>query len=303
MFLFARLLFSQHCMALVQGVLGAPFSCMKGTDLSRNGIYQPTIPFSDYLRGKCRVVDFENIKQLGAGVAGVVNLARHKPSQRLVAVKKIYAGDSNMFHKFRAEECTQHALNGSPYTMQHYCTVVDDSNVYFVMEFVEGVTELRPQLRDGKNARKFSDHQLKSFALQLIESTAQILERGVIHGDLKSANVLLTRDDRLKIIDFGLARFVQDAGSNFKQKPDLDWFLLGVHLFELFTRGKVFREVYPKGSGEKWKSLRISLKCPTGIKADECDLVRSLVLSGSGFWKLRSISGRSEFLRTHPYFK
>lgn len=251
--------------------------------------------------GECHLKDFVTVRQLGSGTAGVVNLAVHKPTNTKFAIKKIYAGNPDKFKKFRSEECTQHALNGSPYVAQHYCTMVDQDYVYFVLEYVEG-RELRPLLRDKERSQQFSYSQLKSIALQLVEATAYIQERRIIHGDLKSANVLITSDHRVKLIDFGLARFMDDSGRKFQQKPDIDWFLLGVHIFELLTRGKVFREYYPKGSGEDWKSLRKDIICCSEFTAAACDLFKTLVLKKSPFWKLRSPSEKLQFLRSHAFF-
>lgn len=273
---------------------------MKAAPLEHDSLYIPALPRAGRF-GECHLKDFTVIRQIGAGNAGTVSLAVHKQTNTKVAIKAIYGGNPAKFKKFRSEECTQHALNGGPYVAEHYCTIVDREYVYFVLEYVEG-KELRPLLRD-KDRTSLSSGQLKHIALQLIDATAYIQEHEVIHGDLKSANVLLSADGRIKLIDFGLARFMDDPGRKFRQKADIDWFLLGVHIYELLTRGKVFREFYPKGHGEEWKSLRKRIKCPSEVSASGCELIKILVLQKSPLWRLATATERLHYLRDHEYFR
>lgn len=289
--------------ALAAGFTMAKQDCMSGTPLADyTGNYSPTIRSSSYLGGECKLGDFEVKQSLGSGNSGTVSFAIHSPSGRKVALKKIYAGNKDKFKSFRSEECTQNALSGNQFIASHYCTMVKDDYVYFVIEYSEGAKELRPMLRDGRGAKVLSNHQLKSIAVQLADATAYIQSMGIIYRDLKSANVLLSKDGRIKLIDFGMARYFSESGSKFREKPDVDWFLLGVHIYELATRGKVFSEDYSMRGGNRWKKLRMHFKCPKALSKDACDLVKLLILKGSKIYQTTSPSDRLSLIKFHPYF-
>ncbi len=276
--------------------------CKQGAVLQSSAQeYIPAITTKHSLGGQCRLSDFHKIRELGAGNSGSVHLAIHKPTGLNVAIKQVLSMNPKRFESLRREECIQHHLNGSPWTIQHYCTMVEGDYTYFVMEYRKSYRELRPMLRDGKGASKLSDRTLKSIALNLVEAAAHILEQGVTYRDLKSANVLVSGSS-IALIDFGMARWETKSQGRLMDSSDIDWFLLGVHIFELASRGKVYSEVLGKGRGNKWKKLLHSFSCPKYIESQACDLIRQLVTKNSKFYQLRSLPERKRFILQQPYF-
>ncbi len=160
------------------------------------------------------IAGFRIIRELGRGGMGIVFLAEQSQPRRLVALKLLHSADPSLsaIQRFQAEAASLGRL-------QHpgIASVIEagaarlDSGVrpYLAMEFIEGqqLDEYLAEHAPSMNER-----------LQLSSSIADALshahERGVLHGDLRSANVLVDAEGRAKLIDFGL------AGSVERDKPD-----------------------------------------------------------------------------------
>ncbi len=135
-----------------------------------------------------RVGPYELLSPLGAGGMGEVWKARDKRLDRIVAIKFPQAQFTDRFER---EARTIAALN-HPNLAQIY-DVGDD---YIVMEYIDG-----EPVRPLEDARKVLDA-----AVQMADGLAAAHAAGVVHRDLKPGNVLLTREGRVKILDFGLAK-------------------------------------------------------------------------------------------------
>jgi eukaryotic-like serine/threonine-protein kinase len=155
---------------------------------------------------------YEIVSLLGAGGMGEVYRARDSRLRRDVAIKVLPQAlslDADRMRRFEQEALATAALN-HPNILAVFDIGTSDGSPYVVSELLEGET-LRERLRSGAIAvRKTLD-----YGLQIAHGLAAAHEKGIIHRDLKPENLFLTKDGRVKILDFGLAKLTQtDPGSN-----------------------------------------------------------------------------------------
>ncbi|HEY3841213.1 MAG TPA: protein kinase, partial [Bryobacteraceae bacterium] len=148
--------------------------------------------------GTCRG-PYEIVSPIGAGGMGEVYKARDTRLDRTVALK---ISKEAFSERFGREARAVAALNHP-----NICQLYDVGPDYLVMEFVEG-TPIGPV----DSTRKLLD-----IAVQIADGLAAAHGAGIIHRDLKPDNILMTREGRVKILDFGLAKMAAAAASNTDQ--------------------------------------------------------------------------------------
>src|SRR5262249_32254418 len=144
---------------------------------------------------------YEILSQLGTGAMGVVYRAFDHHLQRPVAIKILDQPDNGdqKPHRMLREARIVSTLN-HPNIRGVYEIVEDPDVTFIVMEFIEGET-LRHSIPHGG----LSTELVVRYGVQMADALAHAHERGIIHRDLKSANVMITPDGSSKILDFGLA--------------------------------------------------------------------------------------------------
>src|SRR5450755_4322826 len=149
---------------------------------------------------------YEIVSLLGAGGMGEVYRARDSRLRRDVAIKVLpreLSLDADRMRRFEQEALATAALN-HPNILAVFDIGTSEGSPYVVSELLEGET-LRERLRSGAlPTRKALD-----YALQIAHGLAAAHEKGIIHRDLKPDNLFVTKDGRLKILDFGLAKLTQ----------------------------------------------------------------------------------------------
>jgi eukaryotic-like serine/threonine-protein kinase len=152
-----------------------------------------------------KIGPYEVAGQIGAGGMGEVYKARDPRLGRDVAIKVLpssFSSDPNRLQRFAQEARAAAALN-HPNILAIFDIGEDKGAPYVVSELLEGET-LRGRLRSGAlSVRKAID-----FALQMAHGLGAAHEKGIVHRDLKPENLFITHDNRLKILDFGLAKLI-----------------------------------------------------------------------------------------------
>jgi len=156
-----------------------------------------------------RLGPYEVVSPLGAGGMGEVYRAKDPRLGREVAIKVLpatFSKDADRLKRFESEARAAGVLNHPGITAVYdFGTNPDDGSPYIVTELLEGET-LRSRLSSGPiPVRKALD-----WAVQIARGLAAAHEKGIVHRDLKPENLFLTRDGRVKILDFGLAKLKVD---------------------------------------------------------------------------------------------
>jgi serine/threonine protein kinase len=139
---------------------------------------------------------------LGAGGMGEVYRATDTRLRRVwvKVVASEFALDRDRLHRFQQEALAAAALNHRN-ILAIYDIGTDSHQTYLVSELLEGHT-LRERLASGAlNVRK-----TLSYTVQIAHGLGAAHEKGIVHRDVKPENLLVTHDDRVKILDFGLAK-------------------------------------------------------------------------------------------------
>ena len=151
---------------------------------------------------------YEIVAPLGAGGMGEVYKARDPRLDRLVALKILpgdFANDATARERFEREARAASALN-HPNILSVFDVGRDAGAEYLVTELVDGTT-LRERLAAGPPPPREVVH----LGAQIADGLAAAHGAGLIHRDLKPENVMVTRDGRVKILDFGLAKPLHDS--------------------------------------------------------------------------------------------
>ena len=158
-----------------------------------------------------RLNTYEIVGPLGAGGMGEVYRARDTKLDREVALKlvlEVFAGDRDRATRFEREAKALAALN-HPNVATLYGLEHADGRHFLVMELVEGET-LGDRIARNPGGLPLED--ALQIARQIAEALEAAHEKGVVHRDLKPANVKITPDDKVKVLDFGLAKVAERDG-------------------------------------------------------------------------------------------
>jgi len=149
---------------------------------------------------------YEIVSPIAAGGMGEVYRGRDTRLERDVAVKVLPRGvatDPERVRRFQLEARAAGVLN-HPNVTALYDVGTHDGAPYVVSELLEGQT-LRQRMDEGPiPVRKAFD-----YGVQIAHGLAAAHEKGIVHRDLKPENVFITRDGRVKILDFGLAKLTE----------------------------------------------------------------------------------------------
>jgi len=198
-----------------------------------------------------KISKYEIVRKLGAGGMGDVFLARDNQLKRSVALKFLspnLASDESFTARFMREAQSAAALN-HPNIVTIFEVAEYDSHVFIAMEFVEGKS-----LREIIDSGNMKYENCLDTAVQICEGLEAAHNARLIHRDIKPLNILVDADNRVRILDFGLARAEDDIqltqagmtigtvnymspeqGQGEEADTRSDTFSLGIVLYEMFT--------------------------------------------------------------------
>src|SRR5438132_1323038 len=158
-----------------------------------------------------RLAHYEITSHLGSGGMGDVYQATDSKLGRSVAIKLLpaaFASDPERLARFRREAQVLASLN-HPNIAHIYGLEECGDTRCIVMELVEGET-LQARIRRGP----VGVDEALTIAQQIADALEAAHEKGVVHRDLKPGNVMTTRDGKVKVLDFGLAKAYQTSPSD-----------------------------------------------------------------------------------------
>lgn len=154
---------------------------------------------------------YEIIQQIGSGGGGVVYLARHVRLGKFVVLKASRYTMSKRAEVLRREVDAMKNLSHT-YIPQVYDFFQEDDVVYTVMDYVEGESLDKPL----KRGERFSQPQVIEWACELLDALSYLHTRpprGILHADIKPANIMLTPQGDIRLIDFNIALALGEEGA------------------------------------------------------------------------------------------
>jgi serine/threonine protein kinase/Tfp pilus assembly protein PilF len=149
------------------------------------------------------ILHYKIIDKLGEGGMGIVYKAEDNKLKREVAIKFLprqISSDAEERQRFEIEAQAAAALN-HPNIATIYAIEESDKEVFIVMEFIHGI-ELKEKFKNGPLDFEESQNIIE----QVAEGLKVAHKKGIIHRDIKSANIMITQSGLVKIMDFGLAK-------------------------------------------------------------------------------------------------
>jgi serine/threonine protein kinase/tetratricopeptide (TPR) repeat protein len=144
------------------------------------------------------------LEKLGEGGMGIVYKAHDTKLDRTVALKFLpvaVSSDSDEMARFINEAKAVSSLSHPQIATIHYLEEAGDQK-FLVLEYIEGGT-----LRQEMRRHQLSVSQVLEYAIQIAEGLAHAHKKGIVHRDIKTDNVMISGEGKLKITDFGLAKF------------------------------------------------------------------------------------------------
>ena len=200
---------------------------------------------------------YELLELIGVGGMADIYRARDIQENRIVAVKILkteFAGSDEFLRRFR-NESKAIALLSHPNIVKIYDVGFSDKVQFIVMEYVDGITLTDYIEQQGVLKWRDAVH----FTVQVLRALQHAHDRGIVHRDVKSSNIMLLRDGTIKVMDFGIARFNRENNKTMSEKTigsvhyispeqargDItdersDIYSVGVALYEMLTGKKPF---------------------------------------------------------------
>lgn len=200
---------------------------------------------------------YELLELIGTGGMADIYKAKDITEDRIVAVKILkneFAGSEDFLRRFR-NESKAIALLSHPNIVKIYDVGFNEQIQFIVMEYIDGISLAEYIKLQG--VLKWKDAVY--FTVQILRALQHAHDRGIVHRDIKSQNVMMLHDGTIKVMDFGIARFNRETDKTLSEKaigsvhyisPEQargemtdeksDIYSVGVMLYEMLTGQKPF---------------------------------------------------------------
>jgi NIMA (never in mitosis gene a)-related kinase 1/4/5 len=201
---------------------------------------------------------FTRVKSLGKGSFGEAILVKRNTSGELFVLKEIWIGD--MDQKGRTETSNEVRilqLVKHPNIVAYHGSFEEDGKLYIVMDYADG-GDLSMRINSAKTSGLLTEDEIMYYFMQLALSMKHIHDKNILHRDLKTQNIFLTKEGVVKLGDFGISKVLNSEtemastviGTPYYLSPELcedmpynhksDIWALGCVLYELTTLKHAF---------------------------------------------------------------
>ena len=259
--------------------------------------------------------DFQILKVLGRGSFGKVCLVEYKATKEHYAMKSLKKDvllDQDQVESTILEKKILQSLE-HPFLVGMVFCFQTEERIYFIMPFIRG-GELFQHLRASKY---FPEEKVKFYAASIGLALDYLHSKGIIYRDIKPENILIGEDGYLKLIDFGMAKFLKqdEKATSFCGTPEYlapevitgeghnraaDWWSFGILIFEMLCGIPPF---YCDNTEKMYDLItRAELRFPKKIPLSENakDLIKKLLVKKQDS-RLGAVNGFDE-IRNHPFF-
>ncbi|HVO74660.1 MAG TPA: protein kinase [Ignavibacteriaceae bacterium] len=247
------------------------------------------------------VLHYKIIEELGRGGMGVVYLAEDTKLKRNVAIKFLphfISSNAEERKRFEIEAQAAASLN-HPNICTIYSIEEAGDNVFIVMEYVDGkelktIVETRHPDKSGQVGVSLPTDEAINYAIQIAEGLEAAHRKGIVHRDIKSQNIMVAADGKVKIMDFGLAKigggaqvtkFGSAMGTAAYMSPEqakgdevdhrTDIWSFGVVLYEMLNGELPFKGSYDQAV--IYSILNEEIKLPSGINPELSNLFYKII--------------------------
>ena len=159
---------------------------------------------------------YELLELIGTGGMADIYKAKDITEDRIVAVKILkneFAGSEDFLRRFR-NESKAIALLSHPNIVKIYDVGFNEQIQFIVMEYIDGISLAEYIKLQG--VLKWKDAVY--FTIQILRALQHAHDRGIVHRDIKSQNVMMLPDGTIKVMDFGIARFNRETDKTLSEK-------------------------------------------------------------------------------------
>ena len=256
--------------------------------------------------------DLDDIKELGSGNFGSVNLVRNKKNKQLYAIKAL---NLEQIKKENLEVCVELEKNvllktDHPFIMKMVKYLKNESYIFFINEYIKG-KELWDVIRDIGLLNK---EQTQFYGASILLAINHLHKKKIIYRDIKPENVMVNTKGYIKIIDFGTVKEIQDRtstiiGTSHYMAPEIskgegysfqvDIWSIAVCLYEFFCGKLPFGEEYDDPMDIYRAVSKEELSFPNFVHDDKFMSLLNKMLKKNPTQRL----WKFEQIKEDPYFK